>query len=54
LLITKELKSGRSFKGINKKLSELLDSKKKVDQLRADWKIVTLETQLHQAVLIEL
>ena len=54
----KVLEADKSFDGINKKLSELLDSNKrvenKVDQLKADSKIVTLNTQLHQAVLIDI
>ena len=52
------LEADKSFEGINKKLSELLDSNKrvenKVDQLKADSKIVTLDTQLHQAALIDI
>jgi hypothetical protein len=45
----------KSFEIINNKLSELLDGnnrvENKVDQLTADLKTVTLDTQLHQAVL---
>ena len=52
------LEADKSFDGINKKLSELLDSNKrvedKVDQLKANSKIVTLNTQLHQAALIDI
>ena len=51
------LEADKSFDGINKKLSELLDSNKrvenKIDQLKADSKIVTLDTQLHQAALTD-
>ena len=49
------LEADKSFDGINKKLSELLDGNKRVenklDQLKADSRIVTLDTQLHQAAL---
>ena len=52
------LEAEKSFESINKNLSELLDSNKrvenKVDQLKADSKIVTLDTQLHQAALIDI
>ena len=47
----------KSLENINNKLSKLLDSNKrvedKVDQLKADLKTVTLDTQLHQAVLLD-
>ena len=52
------LEAEKSFESINKNLSELLGSNKrvenKVDQLKADSKIVTLDTQLHQAALIDI
>ncbi len=47
----------KSLENINNKLSKLLDSNKRVedkfDQLKADLKTVTLDTQLHQAVLLD-
>jgi hypothetical protein len=49
--------SEKSFENINSKLSKLLEGNKrvedKVDQLKAELKIVTLDTQLHQAVLVD-
>ena len=52
------LEADKSFDGINKKLSELLDGNKRVenklDQLKADSRIVTLDTQLHQTALINI
>ena len=52
------LEADKSFEGINKKLSESLHSNKRVenevDQLKADSKIVTHDTQLHQAALIDI
>ncbi|CAF3703494.1 unnamed protein product [Rotaria sordida] len=47
----------KSLENINNKLSKLLDSNKRVeekmDQLKADLKTVTLDAQLHQAVLFD-
>ena len=53
-----ESESRKSLEDINIKLSVLLDSNKrvenKIDQLNSELKIVTLDTQLHQAVLIDI
>jgi hypothetical protein len=55
---TNVLETEKALENINSKLSKLLDSNKrvenKVDQLKADLKTVTLDTQLHQAVLIDI
>jgi hypothetical protein len=54
---TNVIETEKSLENINNKLSKLLDNNKrvedKIDQLKADLKTVTLDTQLHQAVLLD-
>ena len=49
------VETGKSLENINSHLSKLVDMNKrlddKFDQLDSDLKIVTLDTQLHQAIL---